>query len=109
MAFGEAQRAVAPIKLNSMRPTNDSWCVDETDIKVKGKWKYLYRAVDSAGNTIDLMLSAKTDKQAAKRFFCQALKTTCNQLPRVIHVDKNAAYPAFVEELKAESTLTQEA
>ncbi len=39
-------------------PTNDSWRVDETYIKVKGKWKYLYRAVDSAGNTIDFMLSA---------------------------------------------------
>ncbi len=45
--------------------------VDETYIKVKGKWKYLYRAVDSAGNTIDFMLSAKRDKRAAKRFFCK--------------------------------------
>ena len=41
-----------------LRPTNDSWRVDETYIKVKGKWKYLYRAVDSAGNTIDFLLSA---------------------------------------------------
>ena len=39
-----------------LRPTNDSWRVDETYIKVKGEWKYLYRAVDLAGNTIDFML-----------------------------------------------------
>ena len=42
-----------------LRPTNDSWRVDETYIKVKGKWKYFYRAVDSNGDTIDFMLSAK--------------------------------------------------
>jgi IS6 family transposase len=42
-----------------LRPTNDSWRVDETYIKVKGKWKYLYRAVDSDGDTIDFMLSSK--------------------------------------------------
>ncbi len=90
-----------------LKPTNNSWRVDETYIKVKGKWKYLYRVVDSAGNTIDFMLSAKRDKRAAKRFFCKALKITCNQLPRVINVDKNAAYPTSIEELKAESTLTQ--
>jgi transposase-like protein len=49
--------------------------VDETYIKVKGQWKYLYRAVDSAGNTIDFLLSAKRDKRAAKRFLGKALKT----------------------------------
>jgi len=52
-----------------LRPTNDSWRVDETYIKVKGKWKYFYRAVDSNGDTIDFMLSAKRNKKAAKRFF----------------------------------------
>lgn len=74
---------------------------------MKGKWKYLDRAVDSAGNTIDLMLSANRDKRAAKRFFCKAFKPTCHQLPRVINLDKNAADPPSIEELKAESTLTQ--
>ena len=48
--------------------TNDSWRVDETYIEVKGEWKYLYRAVDSAGNTLDFMLSAKRDGKAAARF-----------------------------------------
>ncbi len=50
-----------------LRPTNDSWRVDETYIKIKGVWKYLYRAVDSEGNTLDFLLSAKRDAKAAKR------------------------------------------
>lgn len=73
-----------------LRPTNDSWRVDETYIKVKGEWKYLYRAVDSLGFTLDLMLSAKRDATAAERFFRKALKAEHNQSPRVINVDKNA-------------------
>lgn len=44
---------------HSLRPSNDSWRMDETYIKVKGKWKYLYRAVDSAGNTLDFLLTAQ--------------------------------------------------
>ena len=74
---------------------------------MKGKWKYLYRTVDSAGQTIDFMLSAKRDKLAAKRFFRKAFKLAHSQLPRVINVDKNAAYPIAVEELKTEEILAQ--
>ncbi len=48
-----------------LRPTNDSWRVDETYIEVKGKQKYLYRAVDSDGNTLDFLLSAKRDAQVS--------------------------------------------
>ncbi len=81
--------------------TNDSWQVDETYVKVKGKWKYLYRAVDSAGNTIDFMLSAKRDRRAAKRFFRKVLSSAHTHSPRVINVDKNAAYPIAIKELKA--------
>ncbi len=51
-----------------LKPTNDSWRVDETYIKVNGDWKYLYRAVDSEGNTLNFMLSARRNKKAAKRF-----------------------------------------
>jgi IS6 family transposase len=51
-----------------LKPTNDSWRVDETYIRVKGKWRYLYRAVDSTGATLDFLLSAKQDAAAAKRF-----------------------------------------
>ena len=58
-----------------LRPTNDSRKVDETYIKVKGEWKYLYRAVYSDGNTIDFMLSAKRNRKAAKRFLKKALSS----------------------------------
>jgi len=88
-----------------LKLTNDSWKVDETYVKVKGKWMYLYRAVDSEGNTLDFMLSKKRDKKAAKRFFKKVLKAEHNQDPRVINVDKNIAYPPAVEELKEEKNL----
>jgi transposase-like protein len=51
-----------------LKPTNDSWRLDETYVRVKGKWRYLYRAVDSSGATLDFLLSAKQDAVAAKRF-----------------------------------------
>jgi IS6 family transposase len=56
-----------------LQPTNDSWRVDETYVRVKGKWVYLYRAVDSSGATIDFLLSAKRDAAAAERFLAKAL------------------------------------
>ncbi len=52
-----------------LKQTNDSWRVDETYIKVKGQWMYLYRAVDSEGNTIDFYLSKNRNTKSAKRFF----------------------------------------
>ena len=89
---------------NRIRPhlkqTKDSWRVDETYLIVKGVWKYLYRAVDSAGNTIDFLLTAKRDAKAAKRFRRKALNESHTQTPRVINVDKNPAYPAAVKTLK---------
>jgi len=91
-----------------LRPTNDSWKVDETYVKVKGEWKYLYRAVDSSGQTLDFMLSAKRDAKAAKRFLKKALKARHTETPRVINVDKNAAYPAATNDLKTEKTLPEE-
>jgi len=90
-----------------LKPTNGSYRVDETYIKVKGQWKYLYRAVDSEGNTIDFMLSAKRDAKSAKRFFKKALKASHSSNPRVINVDKNAAYPPAVSELKEEEILSE--
>ena len=88
-----------------LKPTNDSWRVDETYIKVKGKDKYLYRAVDSDGNTLDFLLTAKRDAEAAKRFFRKALNAVHAQEPRIINVDKNAAYPKAIDELKAKEEL----
>ena len=81
-----------------LRPINDSYHVDETYIKIKGAWKYLCRAVDSTGQTIEFMLSAKRDARAAKRFFRKALKAPNHQSPRVINVDQNRSYPPAVEE-----------
>ena len=57
-----------------LRPCRGPWHVDETYVRVDGQWRYLYRAVDGTGQTIDFLLSAKRDKKAAKRFFRQALR-----------------------------------
>ena len=62
----------------------------------------LHRAVDSESNTLDFMLSARRNKKAAKRFFKKVLKARHNRQPRVINVDKNAAYPPAIKELKSE-------
>src|SRR3989442_650746 len=67
-----------------LKPTNGSWRVDETYIRVKGKWTYLYRAVDSSGATIDFLLAARRDAVAAKRFFQNALYAPGHPCPRVI-------------------------
>src|SRR6516164_3684074 len=58
---------------SKLKPTNDSWLVDETYIRIKGKWRYLYRALDSAGATLDFLLSAKQGAAAARRFLAKAL------------------------------------
>ncbi len=83
-----------------LQQTGDSWKVDETYIKVKGEWMYLYRAVDKEGATIDFYLSAHRDQLAAARFFKKALGADHNIIPRVINVDKNASYPSSVESAK---------
>lgn len=90
-----------------LRPTNDSWRVDETYILVKGKQKYLYRAVDSQGNTLDFLLTAKRDALGVKRFFRKMLKAIHTQTPQVITVDKNPAYPQAIKELKAAKKLPE--
>jgi transposase, IS6 family len=74
-----------------LKNTNDSWRMDETYIKIKGKDAYLYRAVDSEGNTIDFHVSKNRDKKSAKKFFKKALRASHNQQPRVITIDKSAA------------------
>lgn len=90
-----------------LRPTNDSWRVDETYIKVKGEDRYLYRAVDSKGNTLDFLLTARRDAAAAKRFFRKTMLTAHTQEPRVINVDKNAAHPKAIDEMKAKDELAE--
>jgi IS6 family transposase len=82
------------------RMSNGSWRVDETYAKVKGRWIYLYRAVDSRGQTIDFLLSARRDTEAAKRFFRKAPAQPHTVNPRTITVDKNAACPKATAEMK---------
>jgi transposase-like protein len=74
-------------------------------VKGKGRWSYLYRAVDSRGQTIDFLLSAKRDAEAAKRFFRKALGQPHTVNPRTITVDKNPAYPKAVSEMKQDAEL----
>jgi IS6 family transposase len=93
----------------SLRLSNGSWRVDETYVRVKGRWTYLYRAVDSRGLTIDFLLSAKRDATAAKRFFRKALAQPHTVNPRTITVDKNPAYPKAVTEMKQNAELWRRA
>ena len=83
-----------------LRSTNGSWRVDETYLRVAGNWTYLYRAVDSTGDTIDFLLSRKRDADAAKRFFQKVLQSPNHPRPRVINVDGNPSYPKVIGELK---------
>ena len=87
----------APEINKRMRPhlkmTGTSYRVDETSLKVGKEWKYLSRAVDKDGQTIEFMLSAKRDVLGAKRFFKKLMRADHRRLPLTISVDKNAAYP----------------
>jgi transposase, IS6 family len=74
-------------------------------VKVKKVWMYLYRAVDSQGNTLEFLLSPTRDAEAAKRFFSKTLGAPHTVPPRVITVDKNAAYPKAFKELQAKETI----
>jgi IS6 family transposase len=88
-----------------LKPTNGSWRVDETYICQAGNWRYLYRAVDSTGSTIDFWFSAERDAAAAKRFFQKALQAPGHPRPRVITVDGNPSYPKVIADLKRERKL----
>ena len=88
-----------------LKPHQQTYRVDEIYMEVKGEDKYLYRAVESTGQTIDFLLSAKRDAAAAKRFFQKLFSLSANPIPRVINVDKNPAYPAAVDALKADGIL----
>ena len=86
-----------------LRSFSRSWRVDETCIKVKGKWAYLYRAVDSHGNTIDFHLSQTRNAKAAKRFLGKALRGCKSwDKPDVINTDKAGCYGQAIRELKKE-------
>ncbi|MDD1608806.1 MAG: IS6 family transposase [Methylococcaceae bacterium] len=78
-----------------------SWRMDETYIKIKGQWKYLYRAVDKSGQTIDFLLTAHRDKKAALRFFKKAVRQ--HGLPDKVTIDKSGANTAAIKALKEET------
>ena len=84
-------------------PRSTSWRVDETYVKVRGEWAYLYRAVDKLGNTIDFYLSPTRNTAAAKRFLGKALRGLKDwEQPDVINTDKAPTYAAALAELKKE-------
>ena len=79
------------------RQVGGSWRMDEAYIKIKGVWKYLYRAVDKEGKTIDRLLTAKRDKAAAMRFFEKAMQD--NGIPEKVTMDKSGANKAAIDQL----------
>jgi len=83
------------------RPVGPSWRMDETYIKVSGQWKYLYRAVDRAGDTVDFLLTSKRDRAAARRFLEQAINL--HDVPEKITIDKSGAYTAASESVKTDA------
>ncbi|MDE9566923.1 IS6 family transposase, partial [Xenorhabdus bovienii] len=82
------------------KPVGSRWRMDETYIKVKGQWKYLYRAVDTDGQTIDFLLTARRDATAARRFFRKAIRQ--HGRPAVVTIDKSGANTAALTLLNAE-------
>ena len=89
-----------------MRFPNRSWRVDETYIRVAGRWTCLYRAIDSAGNTIEFLLSPNRDLIAAKGFLQLAVSAGPVR-PRVINVDGHPAYASAIHELKDSGELSR--
>jgi len=81
------------------RKVGKSWRMDETYIRVRGEWKYLYRAVDKAGDTVDFLLRARRDKAAARRFFEQAIER--NGAPEKVNIDKSGSNVAALESMNA--------
>jgi IS6 family transposase len=90
-----------PLFANAARPlrhaTGDRWFVDETYVKVAGRWRYLYRAVDQYGQVIDVLLSEQRDTAAARQFFTRALRH--GPAPVEVTTDKAGPYLRVVDEL----------
>jgi transposase, IS6 family len=90
-----------------IKRSNDSYRIDETYIKIKGEWHYLYRAIDSEGNTLDWMLSATRNQEAAEKFLRQVVSNEHSAAPRIISVDKHASYPPAFKALQTEGLIPE--
>ena len=88
---------IAKTAQQKKQPTAGSWRMDETYIKVKGKWTYLYRAIDKYGKTLDFMLSRRRDKVAARLFFRCAI--AANSVPARVVIDKSGANLAGLQRI----------
>jgi len=88
-----------------LRPSSNSWRVDEVYVKVKGQARWLYRAIDKHGDTLDFLLTAKRDAKAAKRFFRKTINARNSTTPRVVNADKHAAYPPALAALQEDKRL----
>jgi transposase-like protein len=84
---------------------SSTWHMDETFVRIAGKWMYLFRAVDSHGQTVDFFLSASRDREAAKLFLKKGLASPDNRPPHVFARDGLRSYPAAIRELQAEGHL----
>jgi IS6 family transposase len=91
-----------------LKMSGTSYRIDETYIKVGKQCKYLYRAVDKEGNTIEFMLAAKRDVSAAQRFFKKMMRADHRRLPLTISVDKNGAYPEAYTSMQDEKVLPKD-
>jgi transposase, IS6 family len=80
--------------------TGGSWRVDETCIRVRGEWKWLFRAIDKHGRTVDFLLTHRRNAKAARHFLAKALRTRQDWPPHLINTDKNPAYGEAIRELK---------
>jgi len=91
-----------PLLADAARPcrhrVGDRWQVDETYVRVAGRWRYVYRAIDQSGQVIDVFVSARRDAKAARRFFERAIGAT-KVTPTEVTTDQAPAYPAVLEEL----------
>ena len=96
------ERRFAPLFADQLRTkrrgkAGTSWYVDETYVKVNGKWCYLYRAIDQDGNLVDSMLSEKRNMEAAQRFFKQAVDVA-GHTPKQVTTDGHTSYPRAIRE-----------
>jgi putative transposase len=100
-AVREWETQLAPLLSETLRKQRrgrigPSWYVDETYIKVKGRWTYLYRAIDRDGNLVDVLLSEKRDRPAAEAFFRSA-RTVTESVPEHVTTDGHASYPGAIK------------